>query len=214
MKLVVVVVFDDRDPLAARQGEKGQAARRLQRHRGRILMMGRDVDGAQFGAARQPLQRSDVHPLAVHGNGDEGRSGGAKRFPRRAVAELLDGDGIAGTEQRPGHQRQRHLAAARHDHVAGPDRQPSGAGEHRGQRRAQRDVPLRIAVGEQVGASQPEHAAVGAAEQPRGDEPDVGSAAAQIQRAARQARRQIGCRRLGKRERQAGWRLLAHAEPA
>jgi len=61
---------------------------------------------------------------------DDGRAGGAERFPRGPVAELLDGDDAAGTEQRPSREHQGHLTAARDEHVTGTDRQPPRAGEH------------------------------------------------------------------------------------
>ena len=83
-------------------------------------MMGRDVDGAKRRTFARRLQRIHVDAVAIDRDGDDGRSGGAKRFPCGPVADLFDRDDVARAEQRPGRQRERHLAAARDEH----DRRP------------------------------------------------------------------------------------------
>ena len=174
-------------------------------------MMRRDVNGAKRRAVRELLQCVDVDAVAIDRHGNNGRSGGPERFPRRSIAELFHRDDVAGPEQRPGRERQRHLTAARDENVVRLDRETSRVREHRCQRGTQCRVSFGIAVREQVGASQRERAPVGAADRSRWNEPDVGRAVAQVQRPARQDRRPVGRRRLGKRERDAGGHLRANA---
>ena len=46
---------------------------------------------------------------------------------------IIDGDHITGTNQRARHERERHLAAASHEHVLGAGGQAPGRREHRRQ---------------------------------------------------------------------------------
>ena len=100
-------------------------------------------------------------------------------------------------------KRERHLAAASDDHIIRARRKPASRRQHRRQRRAERGMPGGIAVGEQFGRAQREHAPVRSPEQARGNEANVRRAVAQVQRAARQRRLSIVGRNLGQRKGQA-----------
>lgn len=80
MEFVVVIVLDDRHAPGARESEEREAARRLQRHSRWILMMRRDIDGAELAAVCQRRERGDVQAIAVDRDRDDGRSGGSERF--------------------------------------------------------------------------------------------------------------------------------------
>ena len=84
VKLLVVVVLDDRDALAARQIEQLEPARRRQHHRRRVLVVRRDVDQPHRLAARQRRQRAHVDAVIV--DGDRHDLGPARRNTLKAGA--------------------------------------------------------------------------------------------------------------------------------
>ena len=132
--------------MTTRHFQQAQTPPGAQRHRGRELMMGRDIDGADGRVAReQRLQPFDVQPLRIDRGADHAGACGAKRLPGQRIAGIFDGDGVAGV-QGGGGQKQGHLAAARDQDVVGADRQAALGRQIAGQRRPQRRRPARVAV--------------------------------------------------------------------
>ena len=130
VKLVIVVVLDDRHLPLLRQGQDLDAPGGFERHRGRILMVWREVDGAHRAALVQMTQRVDIDAVAVdrHRHHDGARR--AECLPRRTVTPVFDGDDIPWPKQGAGHQRERHLAAPGDEHIALRNGESSVDGEH------------------------------------------------------------------------------------
>ena len=157
-------------------------------------MVRRHVDGAQRARARPALaSASTSRPSLVDGQRHQARARRRQRAPRRPIAERLDGDDVAGREQRARHQVERHLAAAR-DHRASSASAatPRSAESIAAERRAQPRVAARVAVVEQRRAVRRERAPIGARQRRHRHEAHVGDAA---------------------RHRAARWRSAALAQP-
>ena len=185
MKLVVVVVLQDRQPLAARQVQQRDPARRRQHHRRGILVVGRQVEGADAAARAQRLERADVQPVRVDRQRHQPRAGAHDGVPRAPVAELLDGDQIARAQQRARHEIDRHLAAAGDQHVVGAGCQPARRRQHAGDRGAQAREAARVGVSEGGAAAAAQRAAIGARERRDRHQRQVGDAAPQEDAAVR-----------------------------
>jgi hypothetical protein len=149
VELVIVVVFDQCHLFAFGKRHHGEPARGRQGYGRGILMMRREVDSAQRRPPVQRGQRLDVDARLVDRHRHDASAGGSKRLPRRSIADALDRDDVARSHQRARNQRQRHLAPARHDDLAGADRQRPSGGKHRRQRSAQRWMTFRVAVSEE-----------------------------------------------------------------
>ena len=113
MKLVIVVVFDDREAFAGRQLQKREPTSHRQRHRGRILMMRRDVHGSDRPPRDHLSERLYVDTVFIDSHRDDLGTRDPEGLPRGPISGMLDRDRITRTSQRPRDKRERHLAAAR-----------------------------------------------------------------------------------------------------
>ena len=173
VKLVVVVFFDDRELVLARELEQPEAPRRRQSHSGRELMMGCHVQCAQLSVRRNLFDRFDLDAVLVERDRNQLRAVHAEDFHRRAIGELFDRHDVAGSHQRLCKQRQRHLTPTRDADIVGSRRDSARRRQHRGDGRAKPLVSLWPPIPEDLGSAA-NGAAVRAADQIGRNQPDVG----------------------------------------
>ena len=171
------------------------APRRRERHRGRKLLVRRDVHRANLAPGDQPAQRTDVEAVFVDRHWNDLGAGEPEGLPRRPIAWMLHGDDIAGEYERARRQRQGHLTAAGHDEAVGVDGEAARRREHRRQAIAQPLQAGRMRVREQIGSVDLERAPIRPANEIGGHEAHVGPRAGHQNRARRNRARQLGRRR-------------------
>ena len=82
--------------MRARELQQLEPAPGRERDGGRELVVRRDVERAHLVLRDHALERIDAEPIVVDGDADDLRARLAKRLPCGGVAELLDGDDVAG----------------------------------------------------------------------------------------------------------------------
>ena len=182
MKFVIVVVLDDGEAELARQIEKPQAPLRRQRHRGRELMMRREIERAHFVLAAKPLDIGDIQSVVVELGADDSGAGGAERLPGGRVAQRFHQHGFAGPQQNPRREKNRHLAAAGDADIVGIGDEAAMRHQHIGDGLAQDRRAARIAVAQPIAADRlPQRRAVGARQHVRRQQPRIGRAVVESQ---------------------------------
>ena len=124
VEFVVVVVFDDHNPMCARELEQSQPSPGRHRDRRRELMVRRHVDGADGVLANRALQGVHLESVDIDRHADHGGAHQAKRFPGRSIAKLFDRHDVAWTDQRSREQGNGHLTPACDADVRWTGRQP------------------------------------------------------------------------------------------
>jgi len=113
MKLVIIVIFDERYTFALSPLHERDPTRGAHHRHARVLVMRCDID-ALTGAWLCNVASASTSMLGYRPGLPQDCTAALKRLPRRRISEHLNRDTLAWTEQCPSNQIKRTLAAARH----------------------------------------------------------------------------------------------------
>src|SRR3546814_15233934 len=101
MILMIVIIFDDRDSVMAREVEKLQPPFGPKRYGGRKLVLRRNKDRADGVALAQSLHFLDIDALGVESHGYDARAGLRQRDRCRRMTQPFPHDDITSLEPGP-----------------------------------------------------------------------------------------------------------------
>ncbi|AXE29862.1 hypothetical protein DK842_08140 [Chromobacterium phragmitis] len=201
MEFVVAVVLDDAEVVALGQRQQLQPPLGRHHHRGRKLVMRRQIHRLYRVAAAQRRQRVGPHAVIVHIHVQARRPLGTEGRARRRIAEPVQRHRVAGTEQGLAGQVDAHDAAAGQADIVQPGAQPPLHRQHVQQGAPQAGLAARISVRQPAGAGGGhQRAAVGAAQHVEGNQPRIGHVLGKIDHILR---RVLACGVAGRRQRPA-----------
>ncbi len=151
VELVVVVVLEDDEAELGGQREEAHAPFGTHRHRGRILVVGRDVDDADATFAAERLELLEVDAVFVESDGGGLGADGARHVADRSITQSFEGDRVAAAGEDAEDEGNGHVAAPGEADVFGAAEDAALQGEHRGDFSAQAPVAARVSVTEVVG---------------------------------------------------------------
>src|SRR5579871_6690431 len=131
MKLVIVIILDDRETELTGQVEQPQAAIRLQRNRGWKLMVRSQEDRSDAVRATHPLHLLHIDALLVEAHQNDLRTAVLQNPDRLQISQGLDEHHIARPYEHPSREAYAHLTTARNADIVRGRHEPSLRSEHR-----------------------------------------------------------------------------------